>query len=109
MATMSILSELPAQIELPTFIHERPGSWVDADNPFGRFDFWVPERLGDNGRDYAAGRRHFFTAVAFARFVKHASFLASIVGGMCKVGCGPIELGFIEELSCKATYGRLPG
>lgn len=27
---------------------------------------------------------------------------------MCNVGCGPVESGFIDALSCKAIYSRAP-
>lgn len=92
--------------EVPSFVHEIPGSV--AGNPYERFNFWVPERIGEAGRDYATGQRHFETALAFARLGRASNFIASIVGGMCDVGCGPIERGFIDLLSSKATYGRVP-
>lgn len=92
--------------DVPSFVQAIPGSV--AGNPYERFNFWVPERIGEASRDYTAGQGHFETALAFARLGRTSNFIASIVGGMCDVGCGPMERGFIDQLASKATYGRLP-
>jgi hypothetical protein len=47
------------------------------------------------------------SALRFSREINNPHLLANIVGGMCDVGCGPIEMGFIDLLATKATYGRL--
>jgi hypothetical protein len=103
----SFLGEGTTSPDIPTLIQEVPGN-ATASNPFERFNFWGPERSGNKANDYATGQRHFQTALAFARANQSNNFLANIVGAMCNVGAGPMELGFLDLLSCKATYARLP-
>lgn len=92
-------------VDVPSFIHL--DSTSDSANPYVRLKFWCPARLDDGPNDYTAGRNHFLTALAYSRSIYNSHLLANIVGGMCDVGCGPIEMGFIDLLSTKATYGRL--
>lgn len=94
--------------EVPSFIHEIPGMQGKTTNPFELFNFWAPDRLGDEDCDYATGRRHFMTAIAYARASHSENFLANIVSGMCNSGAGPMERGFLEMLASKATYGSIP-
>jgi hypothetical protein len=92
----------------PSFVRLNPEFSREALNPLEQFKFWEPERSGYPERDYATGREHFETASAFARSIQSNSFLANVVGGMCGRRPGPMEDGFIDALSCKATYGRIP-
>lgn len=89
----------------PSFVREIPSApfW-----PMGQFNFWAPERSGCPELDYRAGRRHFKSALAFARGHGAPGFIANVMAWMCNVGCGPMENGFIDALSCKAIYGRAP-
>lgn len=89
----------------PSFVREIPSV---PSHLVEKFNFWAPERSGCPELDYLAGRRHFESALAFAHCHGSPSFIANVVGCMCNVGCGPMESGFIDALSCKAIYGRAP-
>jgi hypothetical protein len=90
---------------IPAFVREIPDAPFP---PAKQFNFWAPERSGCPELDYSTGRRHFESALAFARGHASPGFIANVVGCMCNIGCGPMESGFIDALSCKAIYGRAP-
>lgn len=96
-----------APFGLPSFIQQRPEP-INYDGPFGKFVFWRPEKTGNDVLDHALGGRHFESALTFARATQSNTFLAFVFGGICQAGPGSMESGFIEALSTKATYGRLP-
>ena len=84
-------------------------------------NWWAPCRTGDADTDYAAGVQHFRTAADLSHALRYpnfyrclmlpeiaheqpGSFLMNIVGDMHSVG--PIERGFLDELSRAAIAGR---
>ncbi len=95
----------PGAPDLPPFIQEVYGA---SPAMLDRFNFWSPNRLGDDGHDYAAGVRHFQTALTFAHANKMADLLMHIVSHMCQVGVGAIERGFLDSMAAKAACGAVP-
>jgi len=69
------------------------------------FDCWMPVRTGDWNADYEAGKRHFAAALACARTFNSPWLLVNVCVAILHVKTGPIELGFIDALAGKATYG----
>jgi hypothetical protein len=96
-----------APFGLPSFVRQRPETYQSSGS-FGQIFFWMPNRTGYDALDYALGRQHFEAAITFARAIHSNTFLASVFGGICQAGPGSMECGFIDALSIKATYGRLP-
>lgn len=96
-----------APFELPSFVRRRTESYQSA-TIFGELVFWHPDKTSNDALDHALGRQHFETALTFARATQSNTFLAFVFGGICQAEPGLMEYGFIEALSTKATYGRLP-
>lgn len=101
-SSLSLTADMPG---LPPFIQENHGA---PSAMLERFNFWSPDRFGDDHHDYIAGGRHFRTALAFSHQNHMVDLLMHIVSHMCQVGVGAIEEGFIAALSEKATYGGVP-
>lgn len=97
-----------ASLGLPSFVRPRSEPY-QSDGPFWQFVFWLPDKTGNDALDHALGRQHFETALTFARVIQSNTFLAFVFGGIVQAGPGSMESGFIEALSTRATYGRLPG
>lgn len=95
-------SEFPAP-DVPSFIRE-----ADPAPKAVQYNFWAPERVGDDVTDYATGQRHFATAVTYSRANSAPNTLAYVVGAMCGEPIGPIESGFLDMVAAKATVGRTP-
>ena len=95
----------PAPWPFPSFI-----KCAAAINPLSGtpFDCWVPDRAGNWDADYEAGKRHFAAALACARTLNSPWLLVNVFTAILHVKTGPIELGFIDALASKATYGA-PG
>ena len=96
-----------APFGLPSFVRERPEPYQSA-GLIGQFVFWHPEKTGNEALDHAYGRQHLQTALTFARAIQSGQFLACVFGDIIKQELGMMEYGFINALSTKATYGRLP-
>lgn len=95
--------------ETPEFIKLFPEMQGHTGNPCELFDFWSPERTGDDALDFQRGQQHCHHAIAFARSIGGGgNVVSNIVGGMYRHGAGPMERGFLETLSSRATYGNLP-
>ena len=92
----------------PAFVRPIPERHSEASNPLMLFNWWEPERTGDDERDYVAGAQHCLTAIAFSRAGGNDHVIANVIRAMYGRAVGPIEMGFIDKLATLATYGRVP-